>query len=315
MTSHPALLQTLVGQVPTHEASVMMLAGPSGVGKRILAEAVAAQLLHTPSTRIAGHPDVSVLRPEADSRAGIITVEQARKAIASANLSPARGGRRVLIVNDVDSLNNAAANALLKTLEEPPRSLLALLIVDALAEAPATLRSRARIVRVPAPDRETAITALSAARPELTSDQVAALTDLARNRPGRAVAMADADGLSTYQDLVDLIRPAGQGQRIDRVRLTRFLSERGSKPGAADMVAVLIERLAQAATAARGPIPAVRDEADLLSQLAARRSPGAWARLRIEADRLLSRAAALNMDTAGAVARILTHLDPQRDGL
>ena len=73
------------------------------------------------------HPDLTVLEAERDPRTGRlrseITVDAVRAATASLQMTAAAGGYRVAIVDGAESMNRNAANALLKTLEEPPRAL------------------------------------------------------------------------------------------------------------------------------------------------------------------------------------------------
>ena len=146
----------------------LILAGPAGVGKRLLATAT-AQALNCPNverrtpnaerrtsneevlldacgicatcTRIVRgvHPDVLVVEP-GDS--GAIKVEQVRELIDRAAYRPFEGRRRVVIIDEADALVPAAQNALLKTLEEPP-SLSVFMLITARPDALLpTVRSR-----------------------------------------------------------------------------------------------------------------------------------------------------------------------------
>ncbi|MSU56677.1 MAG: DNA polymerase III subunit [Pedosphaera sp.] len=75
------------------------------------------------------HPDVHWVRPESKSR--VILIEQLRELMQAVNLKPAEGGYKVAIIVAADRLNASAANAFLKTLEEPPsRSVLILLSIE-----------------------------------------------------------------------------------------------------------------------------------------------------------------------------------------
>ena len=128
----------------------LVFAGPEGIGKRLVAVAVAQALnclqprprkteagaaasdacgTCAACTRIARgvHPDVLIVEP-GDS--GAIKIEQARDIVDRAAYRPFEGKRRVVIIDDADALLPAAQNALLKTLEEPP-SLSAFILVTA----------------------------------------------------------------------------------------------------------------------------------------------------------------------------------------
>lgn len=97
------------------------------------------------------HPDVFFLQPTGDSKQ--IRVEDVRAFIADLVLTSHRGGYRVGIVAPADALNSNAANALLKTLEEPPPRTLLALISASPSRLPATILSRCTRLRVTAPAR------------------------------------------------------------------------------------------------------------------------------------------------------------------
>lgn len=145
-------------------AQALLLAGPRGVGKGALALAWARALLcEAPLTDGAacgqcpachwfdtgGHPDFRLVTlqektgKEGETRmATAIEVDQAREAVDYVQLSTYRAGFRVVLVNPADSLNLAAANALLKVLEEPPLNTVFVLVSDQPRRLLPTIRSR-----------------------------------------------------------------------------------------------------------------------------------------------------------------------------
>jgi len=109
------------------------------------------------------HPDLAWLRPEGESRQ--IRIEQVRELCADLALtSHAAGGYKVGVISPADALNRFAANALLKTLEEPPARTLLILVATVPSRLPPTVVSRCQRLRVRAPTREQALTWLAAAR-------------------------------------------------------------------------------------------------------------------------------------------------------
>jgi len=110
----------------------------------------------------AQHPDLTVLQPIEDSRQ--IRIEQVRELSQELSLTAHQGAYKVAIITPADTLNRFAANALLKTLEEPaPRTLLVLVVTQP-SRLPATILSRCQRVRVRAPDRKEAVSWLEATR-------------------------------------------------------------------------------------------------------------------------------------------------------
>ena len=180
-----------------------LLAGAKGLGKATLAYRAARVALGArkhgarpldvdpedlTARRIAqlAHPDLYVLRRGLNERGRPrrdISVEDARGLSAFFALAPAEGGMRVAIIDAVDDLNRNSANAILKTLEEPPALSLLLLVCHAPGAALATIRSRCRRLTLrPLPDAD-----VKAALGAKAED---ALVRLAKGRPGRAIALA-----------------------------------------------------------------------------------------------------------------------------
>lgn len=110
----------------------------------------------------ATHPDLIVLRPLEDSRQ--IRIEQVRELSAELALTSHQGGYKVAILSPADALNRAAANALLKTLEEPTARTLLILVATQPSKLPATVLSRCQKIAVRAPAREAAVAWLQSIR-------------------------------------------------------------------------------------------------------------------------------------------------------
>ncbi len=147
--------------------------------------------------RALSHPDLFVLRRGLNDRGKPrrdIAVDDARELGAFFSLAPSLGGMRVAIIDAVDDLNRNAANAILKTLEEPPARSVLLLVSHAPGAALPTIRSRCRRLALrPLEDEQ-----VSAA---LGGDD-ATLIRLAKGRPGRAIALK-AQGMDELGGLID----------------------------------------------------------------------------------------------------------------
>lgn len=190
----------------------LMVAGPQGVGKRLLVDQLARGLLcpgslsdgsacgHCPDCRLLAvgtHPDLLRVAPDPEVKSGEISVEAIRELSERATLTGGRGGRVLVIIDPADRMSGAAANALLKTLEEPPGSVVLCLIVEQPGRLPATVRSRCLLVRQPLPPRDQALGWLSAQGAAADSTLEARLA-LARGAPLRALYGVDGVRLAQY---------------------------------------------------------------------------------------------------------------------
>jgi DNA polymerase-3 subunit delta' len=108
------------------------------------------------------HPDLTWLRPMDDSRQ--IRIEQVRDLAAELALTSHGGGYKVAVIAPADALNRFAANALLKTLEEPPARTLLVLVATQPSRLPPTVLSRCQRLRVRAPTRAESVAWLTALR-------------------------------------------------------------------------------------------------------------------------------------------------------
>ncbi len=97
-------------------AHAYLLTGPVGSGKEWLAMQMAGEVLETPAP--SAHPDFHSVAPESKSRR--IVIEQMRAMEQTLQMKPMRGHTKVAVIHDADRLQPQAANAFLKTLEEPP---------------------------------------------------------------------------------------------------------------------------------------------------------------------------------------------------
>jgi DNA polymerase-3 subunit delta' len=112
----------------------------------------------------------------------------------------------VVIIDAVDDLERAAANALLKNLEEPPPHSLFLLVSHASERLLPTIRSRCRLLRLSPLDPDAMASALRAALPEAAEREIAELAEAAPGSPGRALAFQGLDIAALDKAMVELAR-------------------------------------------------------------------------------------------------------------
>jgi len=235
------LMRLLHRPAPPH---AMLIVGVEGLGKRTLAHALAAAWLcpnRTPEGHCNActscrrwseeglHPDLRVLRPDPDQ----IKIDAVRETRSWMGFAPTVAPFRFIILEEAHKLNPAAANALLKTLEEPPDRYAFLLTATATELLIPTIRSRCRIVRLaPLPIDQLAVRLQ--ARFGWEPERAQRLAELAEGAPGRAIRWAqemDGEWRATngewrvLQALLDLFGQLAQAHLEDALRLAELFRE------------------------------------------------------------------------------------------
>ena len=189
-----------------------------------------------------GHADLMAVEKSYDIKKkrmrDEIVVADVRAIAPFMRLTSAEGGWRVVVIDSADEMNQNAANALLKILEEPPDNVLLLLVSHSPSRLLPTIRSRCRGLAMQALAEDQVESLLSRHRPRLTAGEAASLARLAEGSPGRALRLADAGGLALYGDMVELLGNPD-------VAALHGLADRVARPAARDAYGVLMELLSQ----------------------------------------------------------------------
>ncbi|WP_434609612.1 DNA polymerase III subunit delta' [Pseudomonas sp. R1-7] len=206
-----ALWQQLAGR--TQHAHAYLLHGPAGIGKRALAERLMASLLclaPTPANacgecksclllKAGSHPDNYILEPEEADKA--IKVDQVRDLVSFVVQTSQMGGRKVVLIEPVESMNINAANALLKSLEEPSGDTVLLLVSHQPSRLLPTIKSRCVQQGCPLPSEAMSLQWLAQALPDSTDEERGELLTLAAGSPLAAVSL-QAQGVREQRALV-----------------------------------------------------------------------------------------------------------------
>ncbi|PZO66450.1 MAG: DNA polymerase III subunit delta' [Paracoccus denitrificans] len=307
-----------------------LISGPRGTGKATLAWTIARWLLSDAASddlsvdpedpvarrlRALSEPRLHLVRRPVDEKTGRIsaqiTVEEIRRLLSFFHMSAAEGGRRVAIIDAADDLNTAAANALLKLLEEPPQDAVLLLVAHQPARLLPTIRSRCRELRLQPLAAEDMAIALG---PMAVEGDPVRLGALAAGSVGDALRLSGQDGLAVYQQIVDLFATL---PRMDRGRAAKLSEAAAVRPGPDgdpfDLVVGLLDRfLSRAARAGLlgPPLPEVADgEGALLARIAPDDASGRmWAEAQAELSARARRGRAVNLDPAALVMDMLLTL-------
>jgi len=215
-SEHPEAGRLLDAALREGPAHAYLFHGPPGVGKREVARTFAHELLGT--TR-EFHPDLY----ELDALGEMIRIDAIRELRRDLHMRPFEADRRVYLVHRAHLMNEDAADALLKDLEEPPPYAVIVLIADELGPLPETIRSRCQLV----PFRrlsERAIRELVDARaPQLAVDERAALARVSAGRMDRLERLLDPASAARRHTVIEQARGVYRDPAFDAAAATAVL--------------------------------------------------------------------------------------------
>jgi DNA polymerase-3 subunit delta' len=200
LVGHGGVLDLLKSELK-NPAQAYLFVGPSNVGKASVARRFAAALVGGDDTdavrraKSGSHPDLVLVAPEGRSS---ITVDQARDIVSGAVRSPLEADRKVYLLEEASMLNDQAANALLKTIEEPIASTTFVLVAESEDDLPLTIPSRCRTIvfgRVPEADIAAGLIELG-----IEAQDAHQAARISGGRPGLAVALAREPRVSSFRD-------------------------------------------------------------------------------------------------------------------
>jgi DNA polymerase III subunit delta' len=303
-----------------------LISGPEGIGKATLAYRLAAFLLADPPGDMFGgapasadlpadDPDLRLVRAETHPRLFLlrrtvnpdtgrlrqqIVVDDARALKGFFQLSAADGGRRVVIVDAADDMNPAAANAILKLLEEPPPGAVLFLIAHQPGRLLPTIRSRCTVLPLAPLSPADLARAL-----EGVGEVTPGLAELSAGSPGHAVRLLAENGPETYAALVQVFASLPGLDRMRAIRLADQAAARGAEEKFGmliDLVAMLLARLARAGVLGPPAREAATGEGAVLARLCPDNSAAqAWADLAARALPRVRAGRAVNLDPAALI--------------
>jgi DNA polymerase-3 subunit delta' len=207
------LLRAALAEGPAH---AYLFHGPPGVGKRRAALAFAGELLGAPD-RVSrrAHADLYVLEPLGDQ----IRIDPVRDLRRDLHMRPFEADRRAYLILGADLMNEDAADALLKDLEEPPEYAHIVLVADELGPIPETIRSRCQLVPFRRLSRR-AVKAHLASR-GLDGDALEIASRVAAGRLDRAERLLDAKAGERRATVLALARSAYLDPAFEPMRAAR----------------------------------------------------------------------------------------------
>jgi DNA polymerase-3 subunit delta' len=199
----PEAKRLLASALAVGGAQAFLLHGPPGVGKRTAAFAFASALLGD-DRRVEArtHPDLYLLEPLGE----MIRIDDVRALRHDLHMRPFEADRRVYLVLDAQRMNEDAADALLKDLEEPPPYAMIVLVASELGPLPPTILSRCQLVPFRRLSERAVREWIAAQAPARSEEEVRALARAAAGRLDRARRLLDPDGASRRDTLIAAAR-------------------------------------------------------------------------------------------------------------
>ncbi len=321
----------------THHAWI--LGGPKGIGKATFAYRATRFVLkystgdlgalggiedlYVPpedpvSHRIAArsHSDLLVLTRPWDSKTKkfktIVSLEEVRRTAKLFRHTAGEGGWRICIVDSADEMNANAANALLKTLEEPPQKVLFFLVSHIPGRLLPTIRSRCRRLDLSPLSMNDCTKVMKGLLGDgQSADDIAVAARLGDGSVGQGLKLLEGGGIAIYRQMLALL---GTLPNLDVKRLNQFADKIAPRTAAAeydlfcDLILKWIARMVRSvSTDDFASVP--QSEADLMIRLANRHSAAHWAEAWDKINRSLMRANALNLDRKQTIAVVFFELE------
>jgi DNA polymerase-3 subunit delta' len=235
----PEAMRLLSAALADGGAHAYLLHGPAGVGKRTAAFAFAGALLgDTRRVEAQAHPDLYVLAPLGE----MIRIDDVRALRHDLHMRPFEADRRIYLILDADRMNEDAADALLKDLEEPPPYAVIVLVAGELGPLPPTILSRCQLVPFRRLSERAVREWIAATAPERSEEDVRVLARASGGRLDRARRLLDADAAARRDALIAAARSVYLADAFDPAGAARVLldiaNERGEEAKAREQAVV-----------------------------------------------------------------------------
>jgi DNA polymerase-3 subunit delta' len=207
-SDHPEAGRLLDAALREGPAHAYLFHGPPGVGKREVARTFARALIDT--TR-AVHPDLY----ELDALGEMIRIDAIRELRRDLHMRPFESDRRVYLLHHAHLMNEDAADALLKDLEEPPSYAVIVLIADDLGPLPETILSRCQLVPFRRLSEKVIRELVDARAPQLDEEGRAALARVAAGRLDRLERLLDPASVARREALIEQARAVYRDPMFD----------------------------------------------------------------------------------------------------
>jgi DNA polymerase III subunit delta' len=270
------LIESLAAEISNRPYHAYLFIGPASIGKALVAQALAHSILceRSPGTNFCCTPEHCPVQASSGGSAGSPTaagcsccsacvqiaagvhpdfiyvarspkrtevlIEQVRDLIGRLGVRPVRGDRRIAIIDDAETLNIPAQNALLKTIEEPPPDTVIILVTRSERALLDTMRSRARAIRF-GPLKAAEVQTVLMQRAGIPHERAASVAPLARGNLARAFALAEGAEPPLTELLKALVTASGIDFAAANALAQQFFTTRDEAGDNFELIARMLE--------------------------------------------------------------------------
>lgn len=294
-----------------------LICGSKGVGKATLAYRFAKALLsgskilsvneNNPSAiRVvnSSHSDLLVIEPDEEKASGDIGVDQIRKIGGFLRLSASETQYRIVIIDSADNMNNAAANALLKLLEEPPAKSIFMLISHCPGKLLATIKSRCRYLNLGELSDMHASCIIQKNIPNIAPHENDMVTYLSNGSPGAAIELYDNNGIEIYAKIIAVLSGVPRVDSAKVQELADLVTKKGDKISWQIMTSLLDGVLIRIIKAFAGQVYEIKlnnDEKNIVQKLKALKSIEECLDIRERINALMSDTSRIHLDKRAVI--------------
>ena len=333
LIGHDAAERQLAGLVADERiAGAWIIGGKAGIGKATLAWRLARHLLCGPGEDLFGEPSATLDFNAGDPAAAWISarshgdvlgielsvgergrrrqevvVDDVRRIRPFFARTASNDGWRVVIIDDADLMNESAANAALKVIEEPPRRAVVLLVSAVPSSLRATIRSRCRKLSLSPLLSEQVSLLLERFLPNLAAEERDSLARLSGGSPGRALLLAENDGLALYREMIGLVATAPDMDPAALHRLAERLARHGGEASwnlAFDFLTDWSAAMIRKAATGKAPPPVLPEEAEAMARIAGDPALERWVAVWEKVVHLRRTVPSLNLDRGQSILSV-----------
>ena len=242
---HAGIIEQIL-QPANRSHPAWILAGPEGIGKATAALHLAARLLSYQSDPLFGdddaamigqpreavnqliragsHPDLKIITHGEDAGRKTISIDHVREMTSFLSMTPSMGDWRVVVIDALDNIGVNGANAMLKTLEEPPKNSIIFIISHSPGSILPTIRSRCRLIRFDPLDHTDCKQVIGQVYPDIDAEWMDIMVHIADGAPGRACMAAETGSIELYAETLKALTMSS----CDKVMIERLAGQWGA---------------------------------------------------------------------------------------